>query len=67
MVMHPDEMTVRPVVSGTSVRPVHRESPARDSTSHQRSQREPAEDAEEPNEVTQETPGEQTHLIDLRV
>ncbi|MEJ5252363.1 MAG: hypothetical protein HPY54_02455 [Chthonomonadetes bacterium] len=67
--MNPDEMTVRPVVYGTSVRPVHRESPPRDSTSRQPSHRQENTQPEEPNEPPEEVPqdGGQTHLIDLRV
>ncbi len=67
--MNPDEMTVRPVVYGTSVRPVHREPPPRDSTSRQPSHKRENAESEEPNEPMEEAPqdGEQTHLIDLRV
>lgn len=67
--MNPDEMTVRPVVYGTSVRPVHRESPPRDSTSRQPSHRQENTEPDEVGELPEDTPhdGEQTHLIDLRV
>jgi hypothetical protein len=66
--MNPDDITIRPVVYGNAVRPVHRETPSRDSTGGQRpSTREQAE-AEETQtmEDGEQTPTEDTHLIDLR-
>lgn len=62
-------MTVRPVVYGTSVRPVHRESPPRDSTSRQPSHRQENSEPEEPAEVLEDVlqDDEQAHRIDLRV
>lgn len=62
-------MTVRPVVYGTSVRPVHRESPPRDSTSRQPSHRQENSELEEPAEVLEDVlqDDEQAHRIDLRV
>jgi len=67
--VNPDEMTVRPVVYGTSVRPVHRESSPRDSTSRQPSHGQESAQREEPAEVPEDVPhdSQQTHLIDLRV
>lgn len=67
--MHPDEMSVRPVVHGSLIRPVHRDSPSRDSTARQQSQTpEPAE-PEQTKAPDENIPPseEQTHLIDLSV
>ncbi len=66
--MNPDDIAIRPVVYGNAVRPVHRETPSRDSTGGQRpSTREHAE-AEEPEtmEDGEQAVAEETHLIDLR-
>jgi hypothetical protein len=66
--MNPDDIAIRPVVYGNAVRPVHRETPSRDSTGGQRpSTREQAEAEEPPTmEDGEQTATEETHLIDLR-
>lgn len=66
--MNPDDIAIRPVITGNTVRPVHRESPSRDSTGGQHAQaHEPA--ATEEAEITEESTlptAEESHLIDLR-
>ncbi|GIV21637.1 MAG: hypothetical protein KatS3mg023_3388 [Armatimonadota bacterium] len=67
--MKPDDVAIRPVVYGNAIRPVHRESPSRDSTGGQRPPTREQTEAEEPETIEdgEQTVPEETHLIDLRV
>jgi hypothetical protein len=66
--MNPDDITIRPVVYGNAVHPLHRETPSRDSTGGQRPATREQTEAEEPQttEDNEQTSTEQGHLIDLR-
>lgn len=67
--MSPDDIAIRPVITGNAVRPVHREAPSRDSTAGQRSPTPEPVEAEETEMVEDSTLAaeEETHFIDLRV
>ncbi len=67
--MNPDDLTVRPVVYGNAVRPVHRETPPRDSTGRQRASKSEPTEPEQPETTDDSVPlvSEETHLIDLQV
>jgi hypothetical protein len=66
--MNPDDIAIRPVITGNAVRPVHREPPSRDSTAGQRSHAHEPTEAEEAESEEGSTPmtAEETRLIDLR-
>jgi hypothetical protein len=66
--MNPDDIAIRPVVYGNAIRPVHRESPSRDSTGGQRPPAHEQTEGEEPEtmEGGEQAVTEETHLIDLR-
>jgi len=66
--MNPDEIAIRPVVYSNTVRPVHRESPSRDSAGGQRAATQEPAESEAPEMVEEAEPaiGEETRLIDLQ-
>ncbi len=66
--MNPDDIAIRPVVHGNAVRPVHRETPSRDSIGGQRPSPHEQTEAEEVETMDDgdQAVVEQTHLIDLR-
>ncbi|GIV15244.1 MAG: hypothetical protein KatS3mg022_0679 [Armatimonadota bacterium] len=66
--MNPDDIAVRPVITGNAVRAVHREAPSRDSTEGRRPHVHEPEETEQA-EVTEDSisaNAEETHFIDLR-
>ncbi|MCS6830268.1 MAG: hypothetical protein NZ749_06445 [bacterium] len=66
--MSHDDIAIRPVITGNAVRPVHRDSPSRDSTGGQRAHSHEFAEAEEAStaEAGALVLEEESHLIDLQ-